>query len=251
MWARSIRLVGIVLLILAAGRAEASDKRTWTDTNGNHIEAKFVRYFNGFVVLQRGTRVLRVAFASLSPEDQQYVRQQLEKEGKAHLLPPAAPVARSNRGTMPDLRPAGQTDEQEERFLAMPEESAEYQGQEQPPGSKTSAASQEVERIWTDIRGNRVRGTLVGVEGQKVYLRINGQVRAFPIFGFSSIDQDYIRQRAPALAVGSNRDRSDDGEGLGSIFDPGFLLGPFPNPSALEELADEEQYEQYDDYETL
>ncbi len=62
--------------------------RTWTDSQGNKTNAKFVRIHEGMVVLLRGNTTLRLPFESFSEEDQQYLREMMEAEGKGNLLPP-------------------------------------------------------------------------------------------------------------------------------------------------------------------
>ena len=69
-----------------------SETRNWRDINGKVTEkAKFERIYDGNVVLSRsGGRGPRIPFASLSREDQQYIRGLLTARGEGHTCPPAS-----------------------------------------------------------------------------------------------------------------------------------------------------------------
>ena len=67
--------------------------RPWTDSTGRKIEAKFVRVHQGKVVLLQGKKVVQVPFYNLSEADQQFVRDELDKAGKSHLIPAQASQA--------------------------------------------------------------------------------------------------------------------------------------------------------------
>ena len=105
-------LIAVVLLAVSP----AALARTWTDNRGNKISAKFVRVHGSNVVLSRGGRVLTVPFSNFSPEDQDYIRRQLEAKGQGNLVPPPARRAASGDGQMHGLRRVGSaaTDEDEE-----------------------------------------------------------------------------------------------------------------------------------------
>jgi hypothetical protein len=84
---------GAVLAILLV--CQPLFARPWTDTTGRTIEAKFVRVYQGNVVLLRGKKVVQVPFYNLSEGDQQFVRDELEKSDKSYLIP-APPAQASN-----------------------------------------------------------------------------------------------------------------------------------------------------------
>src|SRR5206468_1859241 len=69
-----------------------ADNRDWRDTNGWQVTAKFVRYHEGNVILNRLGRVVSMPFDSLSPDDQRYVRKLLTAKGEAAQLPPPTPA---------------------------------------------------------------------------------------------------------------------------------------------------------------
>jgi hypothetical protein len=82
---KAIRLALIIVVVLSAASAFA---RVWTDNQGNQVQGKFVRYFDGDVVILRGIKTLKIPFTDLCPEDREFVRKELEKTGQADVLPP-------------------------------------------------------------------------------------------------------------------------------------------------------------------
>jgi hypothetical protein len=48
-------------------------------------------------------------------------------------------------------------------------------------------------RTWTDSRGRQIQGAFVRLDGNLVYLSIDGRERGFPLSGFSKEDQQFIQ----------------------------------------------------------
>ncbi len=89
--------------------------RVWTDNVGRKTTAKFVRVFNGHVVLSRAGGPISVPFYDLVEADQQYVKDLLTSRGEEDLIP-ARPLPgvepsadeEADGGARPPLRgPAG------------------------------------------------------------------------------------------------------------------------------------------------
>jgi hypothetical protein len=93
---RRLRLFLAAIVVLTAGSAFA---RVWTDVYGKVTQGRFVRYFDGNVILLRGTQVVTIPYKELSDADQEYVIDELEKSGQSDLLPPEPEI----RLTEPDL----------------------------------------------------------------------------------------------------------------------------------------------------
>lgn len=66
------------------------ENREW-QTQLGLVQAKFIRYQGMEVVLTRGNHVIRVPFLSLREEDQDYVREVLESQGRGKELPAKFP----------------------------------------------------------------------------------------------------------------------------------------------------------------
>jgi len=100
--------VGLLAAFLTLAVSAAAMARTWTDSQGRKIQAKFVRIHQGKVILDRGGKVLSMSYFRLSEEDQEYVRKQLEAKGQGHLIPTVDPEAQAEdaSGQNPGMNPA-------------------------------------------------------------------------------------------------------------------------------------------------
>lgn len=87
-----------------------TENRVWTDVFGNQMTAKFVRVFDGYVVLSRIGRLSRVRFYDLTASDQEYIKEWLTSQGDASLIPPPLHVQSVDPGNSPiaDSAPLGQ-----------------------------------------------------------------------------------------------------------------------------------------------
>lgn len=75
------------------GRRRTFENRSWSDTRGNVITARFVRIRDDQVVLSRGGRNTVVPYYNLSDTDQQYIREVLMDMGEEELIPAERPAA--------------------------------------------------------------------------------------------------------------------------------------------------------------
>ncbi|PQO25070.1 hypothetical protein C5Y96_26570 [Blastopirellula marina] len=81
-------------------KSDLFDYRQWKDKDDNEIKAKYVRMFEGKVVLLQGRTSHKVSFYDLSDEDQIYLRRELEERGEDSQIP--APTANAGgNGTNP------------------------------------------------------------------------------------------------------------------------------------------------------
>ena len=165
---RPARLLPVLFIMLVASTAMA---RIWTDKYGNTVNAKFVRFFEGDVVLQPGAKVIKIPFEDLGREDRAYVRKLLEEQGQADLLPPEEP--------------------EKEIELRLP-----------GPGPK---------RTWTDVDGREIQAQIVGVKKDCVLLLFKGKEVAVPLERLSPEDRRYVEQekeRALSALGGTSGDRA-------------------------------------------
>lgn len=87
-------------------RSNLKGWRQWTDSEGNEIKAKYVRMFDGLVVLLQGNTSHKVPFYKLSEEDQAYLRAELTAIGEEGSIPPK-PVAPSTGNETSGGNPIG------------------------------------------------------------------------------------------------------------------------------------------------
>ncbi|MBA2113747.1 hypothetical protein [Bremerella alba] len=71
-------------------KSDLFDYRQWKDKDDNEVKAKYVRIFEGQVVLLQGRTAHKLSFYDLSEEDQIYLRGELETRGEANQIPPPA-----------------------------------------------------------------------------------------------------------------------------------------------------------------
>jgi hypothetical protein len=167
---RSVCLAVCVLLFAAPAFA-----RTWNDTEGHSVEGDFVRVLKGKVVINSAGRMIQVPFGHLVEEDQDFVREELEKHGLGNQLP-----ARKKKAT---------------------DSSSESKPKEKPaadiPDTEKPAAADESKlgptRTWTDLQGRSVQARFIGMEDSKVVLQVKGKRSTFPFDKFSVADQQYVR----------------------------------------------------------
>jgi len=79
-------------------KSDLFDYRQWKDKDDNEIKAKYVRIFEGQVVLLQGRTAHKVSFYDLSHEDQLYLRGELQDRGEDGQIPPPSSSAMSGGG---------------------------------------------------------------------------------------------------------------------------------------------------------
>lgn len=72
----------------AEARRQLNRNRKWSDEEGNQILAKFVRIYEGNVILLQGNKGHNVDFYKLSADDQSFLRTQMEALGQGNDVPP-------------------------------------------------------------------------------------------------------------------------------------------------------------------
>ncbi len=92
-------------------------------------------------------------------------------------------------------------------------------------------------RNWTNTQGKVIKGTMLGVEGEKVRLSVNGKEFAIPLSGLSAADNAYVQEWKAQVSVartqqmrvlrsqGSFEIVGKNGEVIDSI-SPDGLIGP-------------------------
>lgn len=91
-WLFMILMAAITLPVFTSPALGApSSKKTWTDTQGRTMQARFIRIHQGYCIFDRGGKVLRVSFFKLSEEDREYLQELLESKGQASSIPTVDP----------------------------------------------------------------------------------------------------------------------------------------------------------------
>ncbi len=83
-------------------RADETDgvarMRNWTDRQGKHIRAKYIRIHGAQVVLMQGRKTVTCAIANLSAEDQEFLWAFLNARGESDLMPSPEQLAAQQSG---------------------------------------------------------------------------------------------------------------------------------------------------------
>ena len=175
---RSFWVLPLLVLVLAGPSMAVA--RTWTDNHGKQINAKFVRVFNGKVILERGSQVISMPLSRLSAEDREYVRQKTGSGPQASSVPSA----------LSQVPAQGRSDSTEDSKEASPSDDPRSLGKEESSPSRRPKT-----RTWTDSRGRQMRAKFVRVEGGKAVLLKAGKDVSVPLTSLSAADREYVRQR--------------------------------------------------------
>ncbi|MCY2991985.1 MAG: hypothetical protein NTY19_29515, partial [Planctomycetota bacterium] len=211
----AISVLVCVLLSMMASAAWGAGGRKWTDAKGTVIanDAKFVRVYKDKeskdnrnpnpgampgakgdvnVYLDFHGRPVIHSFLELSPEDQQFIRDELERkkatDAKAAEQSALLPVAGA-AGNMPGSGMPG---------ASMPGMSAP--GMSAPgmsaPGMSGAVATSPVaeERMWTSAQGKKIKAKLVRADAANVILlKDDGKELTVLLTQLSEADQAYVR----------------------------------------------------------
>jgi hypothetical protein len=149
--------------------------RTWNDTEGHTYEGEFVRVLKGKVVINVAGRMIPIPFGHLIQEDQDFVREELEKHGLGGQLParkkPATGSSTTTKSTDKDASTAN----------------------DPKPGPT---------RTWTDVQGRSIQARFIGMEGAKVVLQFKKTRTTYPFDKFSLADQRYVRDEMTGRGEG-------------------------------------------------
>lgn len=149
------RFVLASALVLIPAVVSMGETRTWTDQQGQTVEAELVRVFNGMAILKQGNRVLRVPLNNLSEADQEYLRSGGQEPAEA--IDDEDPAPNNDSGPLPIDR------------------------------------ADPVKRTWTDRDGNQVEATFVRVHERNVIVQAGNRVRTLSFEELSDDDRFYVR----------------------------------------------------------
>jgi hypothetical protein len=173
-----------VALLVPARSVHADDVRTWTDVAGRKTEAKFVRVFNGEVILEKDGRMLKVPLARFSAADQKHIREQ------ASPASPTEPTAKN------DAAPRGDGGKAAKTALEKTNEASADAAKE--TNAKQAAAELRRVRDWRDNAGNVVKARFERIFGSQVVLGAGARVRTIDFSRLSSADQEFLRRNLEA-----------------------------------------------------
>jgi hypothetical protein len=177
----------IVLMALLAltENVSAAEVRTWTDVAGRKTEAKFVRIFNGEVILEKDGRMLKVPLARFSGDDQKYIREQ-----------GASPAPTADAASKTDAATRGDGGKETKQAPAKADEASA--GDAKEPNAKAAVAELRRMRDWRDNSGNVVKARFERVFGSQVVLGAGNRLRTIDFSRLSAADQEFLRRNLEA-----------------------------------------------------
>ena len=200
-----LRFVIALLAVSLVCRPAAAGTRTWTDTRGRQIKAKFVRVHDGNVVLLRAGRVVKVPFSNLSADDRRFVSDQLDSKGKPRSAP---------SGTVKGLK----------RIQPGADEKPPVWGDRSTEEASTAGEY----RTWTDKANRQAVAKFVRVSDGNIVLYSDGKEVPYPFVNFSQEDQAFVASLLRSRGQGHLIPASAN---LGSMMDDGIeapqIMGEF------------------------
>ncbi|MEM7315306.1 MAG: SHD1 domain-containing protein, partial [Planctomycetota bacterium] len=174
--------------------------RRWTDTNGQSVSATFVRVNGNTVVLKQGTKILQIPFAKFCEEDQEYINSK-RSSSQVHVW---EINGRKVRGALKEYS-EGQVvltiksrDRSFELEMLSSDDVKYLRDTLERTGKLESLASTDPLlggadiRTWHDRKGRDVRAAFVGLDGDKVILRVKGKEKRLAISKLSDEDQRFL-----------------------------------------------------------
>jgi hypothetical protein len=182
----------LIALVASAGRGDAAEVRTWTDVAGRKTDAKFVRVFNGEVILERDGRMLKVPLARFSAADQKHIGELTASPASSAAAPTKAEAAGPQKKDGPATTPAA----------AKGEKGATDAAKE--PDAKAAAVELKRLRDWRDNAGNVVKARFERIFGQQVVLSAGNRLRTVEFSRLSAADQEFVRKNLEAQGLGGD-----------------------------------------------
>lgn len=220
---RRLPLGGLALLLSAAGSLTATAQtRTWTNDEGQTMQADFVRYRGSTVYLKEDRKIHRVPFERLSADDQAYAEAAAECTKYRDWTTPQGKTFRGRYEGHESGEVEFKTREGKERvayydliaddqalLMAFTEGEIGQAAGEPPetlvPRALVTEERGQGERVWTDVRGKKIVAEYRGVEADKVVLFFKNREWRVPLTRLSEADQAFARSLAePQMDVAAS-----------------------------------------------
>lgn len=222
------RIHSAALLFCAGLLASPAGARTWTNTEGDTLEAEFVRLRDRTVILKTDDETIRAPLAKLSEADREWVdRHKQMTRSRVWGDPSGAPYrgkflsvrngkVRVQQGSQVAMVPFGELVAGDWAYLealhehletALPEELAAAKPSARTP---TPPATEGPTREWVDVTGRKITATLVGSRDGKPLLRMRGREFAVPLGRLSKADRAWLAEFQLARLVDDLRAGASD-----------------------------------------
>jgi hypothetical protein len=181
----ALRFCWILLIPAITAAASAEELRTWTDTSGRTVEAKFVRVFSGKAILEaKDGRSLPVPLSRLSASDRQYIQERTGPDKEATNSGSTRKADHTGSNTDPvtsavkDAKPS----------TAKPSDSQK---------EKLAAAELRRVRDW-NFSGGTFKGRFERFFGRQVVIMQANRPRMIDFSALSAADKDFLHRNFEA-----------------------------------------------------
>jgi hypothetical protein len=219
----------LLALVVSARSSCAAEVRTWTDVAGRKTEAKFVRVFNGEVILEKDGRMLKVPLARFSADDQKHIRELSTS--------PLATAKAASKGAAASREVANAA-----AATAQTKKDGASGQTAEKSAAKSAAAELRQMRDWRDNAGGVIKARFERVFGRQVVLAAGNRLRTIDFSRLSAADQEFVRKNleaqgraaeVPAAVAASSTDltagTAESSPTVSAGAAPGFPGSSFPN----------------------
>ncbi|QDT69615.1 hypothetical protein MalM25_25540 [Planctomycetes bacterium MalM25] len=197
--------------------------RVWTNTEGQTLEAEFVRLRGRDALLKTEERTITAPINRLAQEDQDWIERYRElTRSREWGKPGAEPVrgqffgakngkVRLKHGSKVLMLPYDQIGEEDWRQVEqalkhleqeIPEDLLTFKPAAPAPSERVDLDA-AIERTWTDAKGREIVAKYLGVSGPKVRLWMRDKEFVVPLARFSDADRSWVARQNLASLTGS------------------------------------------------
>ncbi|MEQ8846648.1 hypothetical protein [Botrimarina sp.] len=200
----------LTLAMLAASVASAAE-RTWTNDQGQTLEAELINVRGDTAFLRSGGKRIPAPLERLSEADRQWIARYQELTGERAWGVAAEAITAEFRSVEADgvkLRTSSETlvlpfakltqDDWRrlaERYKHLGETPPENFAAERAAAKPIEPPADAVERQWTDARGRAITAAYEGVEGKSAVLWVKSKRFEYPLERLSEADRKWIARR--------------------------------------------------------
>ncbi len=216
-------LAGFVCLIAIVATPPV-EGRTWTNTDGQTLEAEFIRLSNRAALLKAGEKTITAPLNRLSQEDRDWVDRYKELMRSRDWGRPEGPTyqgryaeakngkLRVKHGSKTHLIPYEELSDDDWRYAKtvmdhleaeMPEELVALKPAPELTLADGIKPSQAVERSWTDSRGREIVAGYLGVHESNALLWMRDKEFKVPLEKLSADDRRWIASQSLSKMNGS------------------------------------------------
>lgn len=220
---RSAPLLPLAVFAASLFLSPPAQGRVWTNTEGQTLEAEFVRIRGRDALLKTEERTITAPISRLVQEDQDWIERYRELTRSREWGKPGAEEVRGQffgakngkvrlkHGSKVMMLPYDQISEDDWRQVEqalkhleqeIPEDLLAFKPAAPAPSEKIDLDA-AIERTWTDAKGREIVAKYLGTSGPKVRLWMRDKEFVVPLARFSDADRSWVARQNLASLTGS------------------------------------------------